>query len=382
MAKILERQTAIYLYPESSYGKRDETAPPIPLTVFNVKISPNTDTYKREPYRASLSPVAEIVTKVFTELEFEVELGGIDAFPLQILLSAVGIKGQTGQLTFVTENIDATNTDTITLSHLPIDATELVLTSDGRPIQVPYKVIPEEKKIVFQTPVNDSLTVKYYTPEQVNGAPQETLTLFTPTSQEFGSVSFDVYLGQLKWTINGARGNVEIIANANETAKLRFKFRGLYVNPTTEPPPQMGCGDDVTPPLVRGVDFAFNRGYYPTLSKWSLDMNNDLVARDDMNLASGVGGVEITSRKPQGSLDPDLMLPEEFDIFNATINASEVDMRFHIGDFWKQGARAVLINVPHAVFSSLDFGERNGVRTADLKFTAVGCDNELRIAVK
>jgi len=129
----------------------------------------------------------------------------------------------------------------------------------------------------------------------------------------------------------------------------------------------------IIPPLVKNLDFTLDRIYKPSLSEFELDMNNELVQREDLNAPEGVGDISINGRNPEGRMNPDLMLPSEYNIWEKLSHMDTLEIKGTIG---RETAKTIHFAIPKAVFTSLELGEREGVRVANIKFGVTGCDDE------
>jgi tetratricopeptide (TPR) repeat protein len=240
------------------------------------------------------------------------------------------------------------------------------------------KAVKEIEAITFKTPPADGSTITVDYEYETTNSDDPVLYHLTPTTDNIASISIAVYLDGLVYRIAGARGNVTFSLEANQVGKLQFRFQGLYLEPV-EQHLSLSCTDSIIPPLVRNTNILIDRYFKPSLSTFEVDMNNNLVQRDDMNADAGVGDIQITSRDPQGNMNPDLVLPSEYNIWAMLKNASRFEVRGQVGD--KVG-NTVRFAVPNTVMSSLELGERDGVRISNIRFSCTGCDDEFQLFIK
>jgi hypothetical protein len=319
---IFTRKTAIFAKLESTYGVDafsgvDPANNTDMLEIFDVTVTPNIDKIDRNPFKASLSPEASIPSKKYTELSFYTELKGY-----------------------------GTDTNGIT---------------------------KEPKVTRLLQACGFSLTVNEFD-DNSDGTTDRKEYLLTPTSNNIKSVTFYVYLDGVLYKIPGARGNVQVQLEANNIGKFNFTFTGLFVKPVDKAFPSIKT-DELTPPLVKNVNLTMG-GYAPILSSFEIDMQNDVVQRDDMNAEEGIGSVDIIGRNPVVSMNPDMMLVADYDIWGKFINNEEVLIKGIVGS---DLGNKVQIDVPRVVYNSLGIGDRDSVRIYDVSGTCTGNDDEVQI---
>jgi len=313
----ITRKTALLGKLESSYGVDASPTTSDLIEISDFDITPNVEKVERNLFRPSLSPVASLPTKKYTELTFSVELkgAGVDANDNVILpkvaevLQACGMK---------LESFDTDNDG-------DVDA---------------YKL--------------------------------------TPTSQNIPSMTFYAYLDGVLYKVLGARGNAQITLEANQVGKIQFTFNGLFVKPEDASFPNISCDSGLIPPIIKNVNLTMG-GYAPILTSFEVNLNNTLTQRDDMNSSEGVRDIEITARNTSGSLNPDLMLASQYDVWDKFLNNEPQEIKATIGN---QTGNIIEIRIPQAIINSTKLGDREGKRILNIDFTAVGCDDELEIWFK
>ena len=384
---IRANRTAVAVKLEDQYGVYN---PPDFSTdvieVIDLSLSPNVDSVERNLFRPTLSPAGRLPSKIHSEISFQVELkgGGLDAngkplLPKYIsLLKACGFDYQTITYKTATETFNGDgSTATFTLSNTPvIPFSESVLVNGQR---VPYTIDYTSGTITFETAPADGSTISVSYEYQNTDTDALTQYLVKPVSDNIGSVSIVVYLDGLLYKIAGARGNVVISMEANNTAKLQFRFQGLYLDPESSSVPLTCTDETILPPLVKNAQTLLDRYFMPSLSTLEIDMNNSIVQRDDMNAEAGVGVIQITARNPEGNMNPDLVLPEEYNIWSKLKNAEFFEIRGQLG---KDAGNTIKFAVPKALMTSLELAERDGIRIANIRFSCVGCDDEVQLFLK
>jgi hypothetical protein len=318
---VLARKTALLAKLESVYGVDALPTTDDLIEVVDFSISPEIDKVERNLYRPTLSPNASLPAKKYTQLSFTVELkgGGVDANGVAVAPKVVEIMQACGMSLTINEYDDDNDGNT--------DRREYVL---------------------------------------------------KPTSENIPSLTFYAYLDGVLYKVLGARGDMKLQLEANQIGKMQFEFTGLFVEPVDAPFPTISCNSDIIPPIIQNVNLTMG-GYAPILSSFEVGLNNDIVQLDDMNAPAGVGEVIIQARKTGGSLNPDMMLASEYDIWTKFINNEEVEIKATIGN---NTGNTIDIDIPKAIYNKIGIGERDSVRIYNVDFTATGCDDELIITFK
>jgi hypothetical protein len=315
---IYARKTALLAKLETTYGVDATPTTDDVVEIFDFSITPNIDKVERNPYRPTLSPVAAIPGKRYTELSFYVELKG------------AGIDSTTG------------------LAKQP-------------------KVVDLLQGCGFELTINNIDSNNDGTTDAVE-------YILKPTSTDFKSLTFYAYLDGVLYKVTGARGNAQIQMEANNIGKIQFTFTGLFETPVDAAFPTVTI-EEVIPPLIKNVNLTMG-GYAPILSSFEVNMNNDIVQRDDMNAAEGVGGIDIIGRNPSGSLNPDMMLAAEYDIWTQFESGTPQSIEATVGS---EVGNKVSINIPQAVYNSIKIDERDSIRVYTTDFTCIGNDDEVQI---
>lgn len=203
--------------------------------------------------------------------------------------------------------------------------------------------------------------------------------LLTPASTTSKSLTLYLYVDGILYKILGARGTAKATLDANALGKLDFVFTGLFSSPTDSAIPTIPAVSAINPPLIKSVGLTMGGSYVPVLSSFEVDLANKVVQRDDMNAATGVSDIEITGRDPTGSLNPDLMLAAQYDVWS---NFLAMTPQAITGSVGATAGNIFQLSIPAAVYDSVGIGDRDGVRIYDIKFTPTGSDDEIAITLK
>ena len=177
--------------------------------------------------------------------------------------------------------------------------------------------------------------------------------------------------GKYTWTMQGAVGAISVPYVGTDAIRDVAFPTPTYQNFNLKPPPLIGTSMNV----LGGTDcvqaFAFN-------------MNNNVVRRDCMGAASGIRGFMITGRKPGGTVNPEATTRTLQDYWgkwndNVTGPITFVVNASTVGNWidW---------SMPASQITRMGYGDRNGIRTYELEYTANmvtnAGDDEVLIAYK
>jgi len=168
-------------------------------------------------------------------------------------------------------------------------------------------------------------------------------------------------------------------AAVGQRAMMEFTFQGFASDPIDAAVPTMTI-DTTVPPPVKAAVFSVG-AYAAVIANLSLDMQNKIVVSDDMNAATGYGSCSILGRAAQGSFDPEMTLVASKNWFSEFKNSTQLAMSVQIG---ATSTNRVDISMPKTVYREISEGDRNGIYTLQIPFTAaqnVG-DDEISIVVK
>ena len=211
--------------------------------------------------------------------------------------------------------------------------------------------------------------------------------VYTPYSaypSGLSSVTMYIHQDGMLWKTTGARGNVEFTFTAGEPVIASFTFQGIYVGGFTAVTFPTGCtGTEASLPLV-----AINKNLawgsvpdYPEAESLSFSLNNTIFARPSMDDAAtyGIGGIEITGRAGEGSMNPLAVATTDIPFLTAFNAATASDLTYVVGDT----NSTVLFDLPKVQFTNLTPGDRSGTRIFDLPFKVVRDtgDDEIKITV-
>lgn len=167
--------------------------------------------------------------------------------------------------------------------------------------------------------------------------------------------------------IKGARGTMQLNAAAGQIAKLSFTFNGLYEAPTDAAAPSAPTYESTKPPVVEAAQLTLNGVTSLVVQEVSLDLQNNIVASDDISAATGISKFALTGRKPTGKITPEAVLASVYDFVSDWKNAAARAASLIIGS---TAGNIITISMPKLTIDSVSSGDKNGILTRELPFRA------------
>jgi hypothetical protein len=208
--------------------------------------------------------------------------------------------------------------------------------------------------------------------------------VYSPTSLPVSTKSVTLYFYQLDSAsailkkITGARGTYQLALLPGDIAKCDFTFRGKYNAPEDVAVPTGMAFESTTPPIVESSAFTFG-GTSLVTREVQLTLNNELTARDDINSAAGVAGIEITDRKPTGSFKPEAVLLATKNYDTLLTANTESALRMTVGAV---AGNKIDIVVPKAQVEQVNEDAQNNIAYQDIPFRCNGSSGDDEITFK
>jgi hypothetical protein len=208
---------------------------------------------------------------------------------------------------------------------------------------------------------------------------------YAPASASIPSATVDVR--ELEGTtvakikrIVGARGTVTFTAEKGNIVLAQFELTGRYVEPTEG---VVLTGPAITPnPLpFLSAGISVQGAGALKLQSWSLDMQNTVTARNDVNEASGNFSAVITGRNPIGEINPEQELIATKNFYNDLTTNVEGSLTWTLTG---AAGNITTFTAPKTQIVALSEDDDEGIRrlTLGLKYnqdTAAG-DDEISLA--
>ena len=209
---------------------------------------------------------------------------------------------------------------------------------------------------------------------------------FLTSGQKLGgannsSLSFQFVIDAAGTSLNmaGARGNVEFVMAASDRVLMNFTFTGFLQSyteggtftPTAEgrpiPPAFIGCNMLIQDSSYGATDGA---GVGSTIfNNVTININNDVVLRDNPDSASGYSSAYITGRSPSMTWNPDAVLSSVYDFWERFLVGEPTRARLTVGT---TTGNKFHFKMPAIQFTGMADGNRDEVVVYDTTSTLTG----------
>lgn len=199
---------------------------------------------------------------------------------------------------------------------------------------------------------------------RTEGAVAGSSVSYLPHSTTGKSVTIYWYKGGSRLhKITGARGNAKLVMAANKVAMVEFTMKGLYTAPTDASFPSGTAYEATVAPVCKGQSLSFNSVTSLVVENSEIDFGNNVALRTSKIATNGIVGVEITSRKPTLSINPESVTIATLDL-RALMLTTPVAYTEVIG---ATAGNIITLSVPKANLQVPEYGEREGITTETLK---------------
>ena len=200
---------------------------------------------------------------------------------------------------------------------------------------------------------------------------------YSPCSDNIDSCTIYAWKDGIQHILTGCRGNMNIDGELGKPAVMHFTFRGIYASPTdvTLPTPTFV---NLIPPVLLGATFTYD-SWAAKVSRFNIDMNNELSEFGDITEDTGISEIFIVDRKPAGGIDPYVVTLSTYDAWTKLEDAHEAILNLVIGS--TTGNKAT-INAPKCVKTGLTYGDRNGVLTYEIGFGLYMSSGDDEVTIK
>jgi hypothetical protein len=338
----------------------------------------DASTVNRQLIRAYLGNSDQILTQMGAALEFEVEMAGA---------GAAGAVPAWGPLIKACAFTESTTTNSISITRSSTTAT-VTETTHGRTTGDIVKIsgASQTEYNGNQTiTVSDANTYTY----TVSGSPATPATgspvaglatTYTPLSASFPSVTLYYHIDGARHKITGARGTVAIDLAVKQIPVLKFKFQGVYNDPTDTALPTADYSSFQIPKVANTTfTSAFSLfSYSGKLESMSLDMANDVQHR----VLIGGESIEVIDRKPSGTFVIERPTIAQKDYFSIAKAGTTGALALTHGTV---GGNIVALSAPRVSIGNIAQQESQGVAMLSIPFVAAPSssgNDEVSIAVK
>ena len=182
----------------------------------------------------------------------------------------------------------------------------------------------------------------------------------SPVSDNFQSLTLAMHKDGVLHEMPGSYGTFEITAQAGNFATVKWTFTGTYVEATDDPNPAPTF--ETTLPSQVQLARLTVANFNAIVEKFTYNQANDVQIRPDVSGSDGYIGVRITSRKPEGGIDPEADLVANNDFWGQFTAAQRMPFQMRVGDV---AGNTVWMFAPNTQYSGLTYSDRNGILAYD-----------------
>jgi hypothetical protein len=206
-----------------------------------------------------------------------------------------------------------------------------------------------------------------------------TSVTYLPASTGIGSLTLAIYNDGVKYTVNGARGNVSLKLEKGKPGLLHFVFTGADFTVTDVALLSSGVSYETTkPPAFLAAAMVID-SYSALMELLEINMHNAVALRGDANTSSGHKSAVITSRLPSLSIDPEMVLVATYDFFGKWRSGSEGALTLALTG---SAGNICTITAPKVQYTGAKLAEKSGIRSLgiDCQLNRNAGDDEISIA--
>lgn len=207
-------------------------------------------------------------------------------------------------------------------------------------------------------------------------AGQEKVT-YAPASTGVPSLTLSLFTDGVIKQLVGARGNVKFMGVVGEQLWAEFTFMGAFVEPTD--------GAIVTPtfpthipPRCLNASLAVG-AFTPVVRGFSIDMQNKLAPREDVNSPTGYKSFMLTDRDPRGNFDPEMELVATHPWYGRWRAGTTAALS--LGPIGTDQYNRVKLTAPKLLYTKVAQADREGneIANTDFQLAMASGDDELVI---
>lgn len=201
-----------------------------------------------------------------------------------------------------------------------------------------------------------------YTAETTLGANDGYVT-YNPRSDSIESATMYLFPGkEMRHKMTGAYANLNFDIAAGQYAMINVDAKGIYNEPTDTAATTPTYATAV-PQMVESISLAFGAVTSQVVRNLSINMNNEIPERADVNSAEGFKGLRIAARKPEVTFRIEKMLAATWNIYNALDSGTTYSTTFTIGSV---AGKKILVTIPKLTLTSIKESDDNGLVMLDV----------------
>lgn len=197
-----------------------------------------------------------------------------------------------------------------------------------------------------------------------------------PISDGFESVTLEMNKAGVRHLMPGAFGTFDIEAVAGEYGKINWDFTGIYQAPT-DAALATPTYETTLPPVVEFARLRLD-GFDAVVERFTFDIGNNIEVRPSVNHGDGYIGTRLTSRSPEGGVDPEADTVANYDFWGRLAAATRMPFQMRVGT---QVGNTIFFIGPNSQYTGLTYADRNDIMTYDaaLRFAGVNGNDEFFI---
>tara|TARA_Y100001937_G_scaffold113622_1_gene162503 strand:- start:347 stop:1282 length:936 start_codon:yes stop_codon:yes gene_type:complete len=195
-----------------------------------------------------------------------------------------------------------------------------------------------------------------------------TRVTYAPVSSAFSSVTIHYNIDGVRHKVTGARGTVELVAEAGQIPVLNFSMQGIYNAPTDSALPTVTYGNQAAPLIFKnGNTSSFQLlSFAGALQTISFDLGNELVYQE---LVGGTKQVLLVDRQASGSVTIQAPTISQKDFFAAAlVDSSLGNLQFTHGT---TAGNIVQFTSSKVDIGDINYGDIDGIASLEIPYTLV-----------
>lgn len=175
------------------------------------------------------------------------------------------------------------------------------------------------------------------------------------------TLTINVYEDGVKKILFGAMGNVTFEGDTGKRMMCNFEFFGIWKAVTDVALPAYAPSSEAAPKIGSGTFTLATETI--RISRFSLNIGNNIVPLMDANQASGIGYYAITDIDPVLSMDPEADLVAGYDYNGIWLAGTEGAVSLVIGS---GAGKEITFTIPKFQYREIPEGDRDGVQIYDV----------------
>lgn len=185
-----------------------------------------------------------------------------------------------------------------------------------------------------------------------------TYNLVDGVTNPFESVTLDFFSGnQVKHKIRGAYANLNMEFAAGNYPIINAEVKGLYDAPTDATSSTPGYATDI-PRMSESLALAFGAVTGLVIRSFSINLNNEIIERPDVNSAEGTKGLRISGRRPTASFVIEKELMATWNPYTAMKAGTTYALTFTHGS---TAGQKILVTIPKFTLTGISESDDNGI---------------------